>query len=199
MITKIEVAEKQLETAIKLFFENIDLLSAYTLAAASQEITDDLCEHRKEELFRAEFERIGDAQKVRLSFRYEMGIHIKTEYLKQAMGLIRKPQNFLKHADRDPDQEIEDISLARLADVILWAIKNFVFLEKRWTPAMTLFFCWFAVQNPQLLRKDAAGEFVAQIDELSKEISNLALQQTLHKFYESLKLNAPYLFPPTLS
>ena len=41
MITKIQAAEHQLDTAIRLFFENIDHLSAYTLAAASREITDE--------------------------------------------------------------------------------------------------------------------------------------------------------------
>lgn len=198
MLTKIEAAEKQLDTAIKLFFKNIDTLAPYTLAVASQEITDDLCEHREDELYRSELERIGDAQNVRLSFRYEMAIHIKTEHLKQAMCLIRKPQNFLKHADRDPEQEIEKITLERLAFVILWAIKNFVLLEKRWSPAMSLFFCWFAAQNPQLLKKDVEGEFFSQINKLSEEISDLGLQRTLDRFYVSLKLNAPYLFPQNL-
>jgi hypothetical protein len=46
MITKIEAAERQLDTVIKLFFENIDHLSSYTLAAASREITDDLCDKK---------------------------------------------------------------------------------------------------------------------------------------------------------
>jgi hypothetical protein len=46
MITKIDAAERQLDTAIKLFFENIAHLSSYTLAAASREITDDLCDKK---------------------------------------------------------------------------------------------------------------------------------------------------------
>jgi hypothetical protein len=75
MITKIQAAEKQLDTAIRLFFENIDHLSCYTLAAASHEITDDLCEKKKGELFQAELARVGDPQKVRLHFRDEFRIH----------------------------------------------------------------------------------------------------------------------------
>jgi len=74
MVTKIEAAEKQLDTAIKLFFENVDHLSCFTLAAASREITDDLCEKRMNEIYRSELERLGDPQKVRLSFRDEMEI-----------------------------------------------------------------------------------------------------------------------------
>ena len=94
MITKIKAAEQQLDTSIRLFFENIDHLSSYTLAAASREITDDLCEKREHELFQEEFARLGDALEVRLSFREEMRILIKDEYLKKAIKLFRKRQNF---------------------------------------------------------------------------------------------------------
>ena len=195
MVTKIGAAEKQLDTAIKLFFENVDHLSAYTLAAASSEITDDLCGRRENELFLSELERVGDAKKVRLSFRYEMGILVKSEYLKHAMDLIRKPQNFLKHADKDPNGQMEEISVEKLALCIVFAIKNFVLLEKRWTPAMSLFFCWFAAKNPQYLLKDRNDDFEHQIMNITKEIYNLEGEQAFHRFYEGLKQNAPYLFP----
>ena len=94
MITKIGAAEKQLDTAIKLFFENVDHLSSYALAAASCEITDDLCEKRENEIFSSELERVGDPQNVRLSLRYEMDILIKPEHLKEAMRLFNKTKNF---------------------------------------------------------------------------------------------------------
>ena len=96
MVTKIGAAEKQLDTAIKLFFENLDHLSSYTLAAASREITDDLCEKRKSEIYRSELERLGDPQRVRLSFRDEMEILIKPEHLKEAMRLLKELTKFLK-------------------------------------------------------------------------------------------------------
>ena len=76
MITKMEAAETQLETAIKLFFENRDHLSCLTLVSASREITDDLCEKQKDKIYNAELERLGDPQKVRLSFREELKIFI---------------------------------------------------------------------------------------------------------------------------
>ena len=130
MVTKIEAAEKQLDTAIKLFFENVDHLSCFTLAAASREITDDLCEKRMSEIYRSELEKFGDPQKVRLSFRDEMKIFIKPEHLKEAMRLFKKTQNFLKHADKDHDQELDNFSSKELSFVIFFAIKNFVLLEK---------------------------------------------------------------------
>lgn len=153
MITKIQAAERQLDTAIRLFFENIDHLSSYTLAAASREITDDLCEKQKHELFREELARVGDAMEVRLSFREEMKIIIKDAHFKDAMRLFRKRQNFLKHADTDPDNEMHDVSIKELSLAILFAVKNFSLLEKRLTLAMSLFIKWLAGADPRILKR----------------------------------------------
>ena len=47
MITKLDAAERQLNSSIRLFFENRDHLSSYALTAASREITDDLIEKKR--------------------------------------------------------------------------------------------------------------------------------------------------------
>jgi len=120
MISKIRAAEQQLDTAIRLFFENVDHLSSYTLAATSREITDDLCEKRKSEIYQEELLRLGDANEVHLSFREEMKIFIKGEHFKEAMRLFRKKQNFLKHANKDSDQEIDDLTAYEVALVIFF-------------------------------------------------------------------------------
>jgi hypothetical protein len=179
-ITKIKAAEKQLETAIRLFFENIDHLSSYTLAAASREITDDLCEKLKDEIFRAELARLGDPQKVRLSFREELRIQIKDEYFKEALGLSRKAQNFLKHADNDPHAEREELSVDELAFVILFGIKNFILLEKRVTPAMSTFVCWFGAAKPHLVTSDANDHFTNLIVNMRKTFPDLYSRQAFY-------------------
>jgi hypothetical protein len=176
MIGKIQAAERQLDTAIRLFFENIDHLSSYTLAAASREITDDLCEKKTHELFQQEFARLGDALEVRLSFREEMKIYVKEEYYKEAMKLFRKRQNFLKHADEDPDGEIEDLAARELAFVILFTVKNFVLLELRLTPAMSVFLHWFGAAEPQILKepkKPAKDNYLKNVEEWRRNIQDL--------------------------
>jgi len=110
MITKIDAAEKQLNTAIRLFFENRDHLSSYTLAIASRGITDDLLGKQSDEIFRRELARLGDPTKVRLSSREQFRDLIKPEYHKEAQRFFNKRQNFLKHAHRDADSEIDDLS-----------------------------------------------------------------------------------------
>src|ERR1035437_10397246 len=82
MITKTDVAERQLNTAIRLFFENRDHLSSYALAVASREVTDDVIQsccsepYQHNELYQRELARVGDPLKVRLSYWKELEILI---------------------------------------------------------------------------------------------------------------------------
>jgi hypothetical protein len=152
MITKTDAAERQLNTAIRLFFENRDHLSSYALAIASREVTDDVIQNRYSELYQRELARVGDPQKVRLSYREELKILIKPEFYKTFLTLDRKWQNFLKHADKDPDAELEPFTAKQLALAIIWAIKNYIVLTQHWTTEMKIFFAWFAVAEPQLVK-----------------------------------------------
>jgi hypothetical protein len=190
MITKIAAAEKQLDTAIRLFFENIDHLSSYTLTNASREITDDLCEKKKNELLRRELARVGDPQKVFLSFREELRIHVKEEYFGQAMGLVRRMQNFLKHADRDPDAETDDITVNQLALMIMMAVKNFSLLEERQTPAMVTFFAWYLAANPEDVRDDIPmnPQLEKALSGLRETFSDLYSAEAFYMIYEALKM-----------
>ncbi len=152
MITKTDAAERQLNTAIRLFFENRDHLSSYALAVASREVTDGVILSRRSELYQRELARVGDPLKVRLSYREELELLIKPEFYKNFLTLYHKWQNFLKHADKDPDAEIEPFTTKQLALVILTAMRNYFLLTQHWTIEMQTFFVWFAVAEPQLLK-----------------------------------------------
>ena len=189
MITKIQAAEHQLDTAIRLFFENIDYLSSYTLAAASREITDDLCEKKVPELFLQEFARLGDALAVRLSHREEIKILIKEEYYNEATKHFRRRQNFLKHADKDPDGQIDDLNARELAFVILFAGKNFSLLEKRITPALSIFLHWFGAAEPRILKRPDGThpEMYKWIEELRETFHDLYSKEAFRAMHEALK------------
>src|SRR5580692_8966933 len=115
MITKTDAAERQLNTAIRLFFENRDHLSSYALAVASREVTDDVIQSRSNELYQRELARVGDPLKVHLSYKEVLKDRIKPEFYKDFLCLDRKWQNFLKHADKDPNAEIEPFKTKLLA------------------------------------------------------------------------------------
>lgn len=194
MITKIEAAEKEIDTAIKLFFENIDHISAYVLAAEALEVTNDLCKKDEDEIYRSELARLGCPQKVRLSFRYEMQLHIKPEYLKDAFKSIRKDQNFLKHADRDHDRSIQEISIEKLIFLIFWAVQNFRLLENRITIAMSIFLLWFAASNQKYLSSNADSDFLDSIGKIKDLLADPKSEQSFRLMYRSLQVNAPKLF-----
>jgi hypothetical protein len=188
MITKLEAAEQQLDTAIRLFFENIDHLSSYTLAAASREITDDLCEKKKHELLQEEFARLGDALEVRFSFREEIKIFIKDEYYKDAMKLFKKGKNFLKHVNKYSGEEIGDLSSHELALVILFAGKNFVLLEKRLTPALSIFLHRFGAAEPVMLKElNPDDKFFKSIEILRGTLQDLYDKEAFKVMHELLK------------
>ena len=164
MITKINAAERQLNTAIRLFFENVDHASSYTLAIASREISDDILTKQSAEIFRKELARLGDPMKVRMPYRERLRDNIKPEYYKDAMRLFNKRQNFLKHADQDPDGEMEDLTARELAFVIFFATSNFHLLTDRLTREMVAFLSWFGVaeQKRVNLSTDELSEAILQ-------------------------------------
>jgi hypothetical protein len=191
MITKTDAAERQLNTAIRLFFENRDHLSSYALAVASREVTDGVIQVRRNELYQRELARIGDPLKVRLSYREELEILIKPEFFKSFLKLDHKWQNFLKHADKDPDAEIEPFTTKLLALVIIWPIKNYVLLTQHWTTEMATFFAWFAVAEPQLFKFTPEDVMINKI--ISEMRSNIISvdpydRNTLEAIYTAMSL-----------
>ena len=170
MITKIDAAERQLNTAIRLFFENRDHLSSYALAVASREITDGVIKSRRSELYQRESARVDGPLNFLLSYQEYIEALIKPEFYKNTIKLFHKWQNFLKHADKDPDAEIEPIKTKPLALVIMFAINNYVLLTQHCTTEMSTFFAWFVVAEPQLIKSAPEDAMTKAIAELRSNI-----------------------------
>lgn len=89
-LDKLTIATMQLNTAIRLFFEDKDPISVHTLACASLEILQKL---------------INDKSKVASNqlVIHPDSIFINKKHRKEYIGIIFKNKNFFKHADRDKD------------------------------------------------------------------------------------------------
>lgn len=85
-ISKIDAARRQLDTAIELWFKDGDGLSAFTLAYASFKLLANLYAHQGTDGFGQAIDRLAR----------ERGAH-------KSMANIA---NFLKHADRDPNDSL---------------------------------------------------------------------------------------------
>ncbi len=89
-LTEAEVATRQLDTAIKLFFDAGDAVSIHTLAAASATVFADILEKTGEKSWPEQIvEEHPDLPK------------------SQVFNILRNAQNFFKHADRDPEKSLE--------------------------------------------------------------------------------------------
>jgi hypothetical protein len=91
IISKLDAARRQLETAALLYFNDRDVVSVHTLAAAAYEIVEPIAQKR------------GRSTLVQSSLLNLLPENLANE-VRRAM---RTPQNFFKHADRDPDATLE--------------------------------------------------------------------------------------------
>jgi len=104
VVTKVDAARRQLATAIELFFEGADAVAIRTLVGAAHEILRTLVK-----------------RKGKGSILAENPLYTPELRAKVLKG-IKRPYNFFKHADKDPDARIRfrpELTEALLFDAIL--------------------------------------------------------------------------------
>ena len=151
-VSKIEAAERQLKTAIRLFFEQDDAVSILTLAGAAHRVLTDL------------FRENG---KINL---LTDNLYIKPERRKDWINILRKPINFLKHAERDHDETTEIYE-----DIVTFHILDCVcmheILKGQKLYEGVVFFVWFALTYPDKLFTSPWKD--KSIDEVRRMLSPL--------------------------
>ena len=136
-LTKLDVAHRQLTIAIRLFFDNRDAVSVYSLAANAWEIVDVLCTNRDVNSYSREAEgRLPDGQSLR--------------------KLINQPyRNFFKHADQDPEGMVEGFSDEQNDHLLFIAVEDLLRLEQTKLFECQIFLVWYlAVYKEKIATKD---------------------------------------------
>jgi hypothetical protein len=133
MLTKMEVARRQLDTAIRLTFSGEDPVSIHTIANAARQVIRDFCEARGDI---ASFRRIDDV--------------VKPGHVGEFWAAINRSGNFFKHGDRDPTA-IHDWNEGEPEFAILFSIRWYCDLGFPPTSEMTAFMRQFAERHPNLL------------------------------------------------
>lgn len=89
--TKLDVGRRQLEAGIRMFFDEIDSIATHTVLFAAAEVLRDLCRDRG------------------LDAEYDKSVRrvVKEQHWKDYHEHVRKFALFFKHADRDPDRELD--------------------------------------------------------------------------------------------
>lgn len=149
VVTKFDAAREQLDTAIRLFFKEESQVSQYTLFAAAHGVLRD----------------VAASKDIKMSFKDSPLIaeSERTSYLKA----VHLPQNFFKHANKDPNNRIafryKLTPLFALDAIVLWSA-----LDQGLTYPMRIFLMWIQLEFPDLLSHEAAEKYLASIRETSK-------------------------------
>jgi len=149
VLTKQAVARSQLLTALKLFFENDDIVSIYTLASNAWEIIDSLCDSQNvESLSNQTRDHIGSDKDLKKDF-------------------VNSPaRNFFKHADRDPEDLLEDFTELKCDGLLYLAVEDYMRLHGTSPIEFQVFQLWYL---SIYIEKVAAGE-LTKILEPSEQI-----------------------------
>lgn len=132
LLSKFDVAERQLNQAILLFFDEGDPVSIHTLAEAASQILYDI----RSDTGSVSFARDPDK--------------IQAEYKKDWLKAIFRSRNFFKHADKDRSEvhefkdELNHFSLFDGTIMYLTA-------KRAWTPESITYTAWFCASYPQFV------------------------------------------------
>jgi hypothetical protein len=136
-ILKIDAAQRQIDTAIELWFMEKDPVPIHTLACSAYQIVHDINAHQ------GTGDLLYDNQR------------IKNERRKEVIGKLKEAYNFFKHADNDPNP-VGSILFNRDATpfFILCAIVGLERLGVASSIFRKIFYVYFAIQNPHIFARD---------------------------------------------
>jgi hypothetical protein len=130
ILSKVEVARRQLETAINMYFNDGEPVSIHTLVTAAFEVLRDINSSRN-----------GSP----MFTDPNASVVVPSEKKGVARQALRKAQNFFKHADEDPDGVL-DFNPEATAFYILDAVEKYRELNGENPPIMRVFALWARVQ-----------------------------------------------------
>ena len=124
-ISKLEAGSRQLDSAIRMFFNNEDILAVHTVSRAAFRVLFDITkEGETKEALDAHIKKVGTEQ-------------------------FNKETNFLKHADKDAEAEINEDFYVFTEAGIGMAISLHYHHTKSMSPEMKGFSIWARMMRPK--------------------------------------------------
>lgn len=134
-VSKLDAARRQLETAVVLYFAERDPVSIHTLTAAAYNVLRD----------------IGRARKTSPMLIKEQALAwVQPEHVSSIRKKINEAENFFKHADKDPEGEIE-FSPEQTELLLFDACTQYRTLVGESLPLLMLFSTWFIIHHPDII------------------------------------------------
>ena len=150
-VTKHSAAQRQIDAAIRILFSGEDALAVHTVVAAAHRIVLDLAEKRNLAPY-AESARKTIATLYRQQFGEPIPNHKLHHWAaqfekKNFRPYLNHPANFLKHADRDAGEVLDQDSL-QTDLLLLVSCVTYAKLGLEYTPEMNAFFRWHLAVDP---------------------------------------------------
>jgi hypothetical protein len=160
-LTKLDAARRQVDEAIKMFFDKRDTIATHTVASAASQVLADF----------------GKARGVP-GWTRNKDI-IKPEHWKKFRGAMTRFEQFFKHADQDPDgicdfhPEITPLFLAE-------AVEMLRLLTGKFTWPGYNFMVWFYIKYPELIVDgDLKKEITSRASSINFDVNDFALMSDL--------------------
>lgn len=150
-VTKQEAATRQLLQAIRLLFDDGDMVGVHTLAGAAFQLFADL------------------GSQSDIVSRFRSNELIRPERMKEWHRALNHTQNFLKHADRDPDEVLQyapEGTILLLYEAVELG-ERVMSLEGR---EVLAFKWWFVASHPELVEPRLRAAI--------REVNGVGLDQT---------------------
>jgi hypothetical protein len=175
--TKSDAANEQLDAAIGLLAER-QLIAAHTLVSAAAELST-ACAKAK-------------GKRTNAMVLDDLIARLLPESVAEFRRAMRKPQNFAKHADRDPDEEL-DVKPELTVVTLYQAIIDMGVAFERLTFRQLIFRTWFLSRNwGRWPAEQRAG--LAAARDIFPNVENMTLDDALEELrVKLLDLDAPDL------
>lgn len=165
-ITKLDAAKRQLETAIRLYFNEADPISIHTLTCAAHTIIADL------------------NKKIKGTPMVVSDAWVTGKFKKRIKAAFAKPQNFFKHADKDPDAVLK--FHPEVTEIYLYdACSKYQELTAESVDQFKIFQGWYMSNNPDYFEFPGKENFL----KLSKQFG-----MGKREFYSNMLSNIGHLF-----
>jgi len=167
VLTKIDAARRQLQTAIELFVVGNDPVSIHTLAMASNEILNTLCEKNGKKTF-----LMGSIRE----------LAVDADAVKVLIKHLTQARNYFKHADRDADKEMK--FAAELNDIIIFdSVQSYQALTGEPHMIFGVFRMWFMIEYSRFFDFSKSKELFqihsGVVENFSKLPRNLFFKEAL--------------------
>lgn len=161
-LTKIDVARRQLVTAIRLFFDCGDSVSVFSLAANAWEVIDTLCN-------KANVSSLSNQTREYVP----KGADLKFNYINSPY------RNFFKHADRDPDGVLPAFEESAVDSIIFLGVEDYIRLVRRSPLEIQVFQLWYLATNPQKLSAESLKEILESLEFAFPKICELPRREQI--------------------